>query len=66
LEKTIDQTVSLKREREENRAGYDSEAISQVVLFSEIICPKIFKITYKKDGKNFGRENFKSSPESDC
>ncbi|KAI9483416.1 MAG: hypothetical protein EXX96DRAFT_594198 [Benjaminiella poitrasii] len=51
LAKTFAVLQELQHEDEEN-----NEASSQEVLVSEIICPKIFRLTYNTHGKDFGRQ----------
>jgi hypothetical protein len=55
----------LKSQHEEKERCNDSENNSQEVLLSDIICPRIFKLSYNTDGQHFANEHFKSSPESD-
>ncbi|KAI8058806.1 hypothetical protein BDF21DRAFT_430047 [Thamnidium elegans] len=37
------------------------DSSSQQVLLSDIICPKIFRLTYNTHGKGFGRQNYDKS-----
>lgn len=58
-------TIAAKSQHEEKERCYDSENNSQEVLLSDIICSKIFKLSYNTHGQHFANEQFKSSPESD-
>ncbi|KAI8076018.1 hypothetical protein BDF21DRAFT_422410 [Thamnidium elegans] len=51
----------LKSQHDEKERSHDS----QEVLLSDIICPKIFKLSFNTHGQRFANEHFKSSPESD-
>lgn len=55
----------LKSQHVEKEKSNDSENNSQEVLLSDIICPRIFKLSYNTQGQHFANEHFKSSPESD-
>lgn len=55
----------LKAQHDEREKRYDSENDSQVVILSDIICPRIFKLSYNTHGQHFANEHFKSSSESE-
>ncbi|KAG2196985.1 hypothetical protein INT47_006932, partial [Mucor saturninus] len=65
LEKTMKTIAVLKSQHEEKLRCYDNENNSQEVLLSDIICPRIFKLSYNTHGQHFANEHSKSSPESD-
>lgn len=56
---TFDTMSQLKLEEEESE-----DANSQQTLLSDIICPKIFRLSYKRYGKGFKSNIINSSPES--
>lgn len=59
LAKTCGLLQQLKHQHEQN---IDSN--SQQTLLSDIICPKVFRLTYNRHGKGFARQSVISSPES--
>ncbi|KAI9359387.1 hypothetical protein BD770DRAFT_409638 [Pilaira anomala] len=65
LEETMNIIAVLKSQHEEKERYHDSENNSQEVLLSDIICPRIFKLSYNTHGQHFANEHFKSSPKSD-
>ncbi|KAG2233216.1 hypothetical protein INT48_007636 [Thamnidium elegans] len=63
LTETSDLLQQLKLQDEENKS-FNKDSNSQQTLLSDIICPKIFRLTYNKYGKGFGRQPINSSSES--
>lgn len=65
---SLDETSSLldqlNHQDEENKC-LSPNSNSQQTLLSDIICPKVFRLTYNKHGKGFGRQPVDSSPEND-
>lgn len=65
IEETLKIIAVLKSQHEEKVKCHDSENNSQEVLLSDIICPRVFKLSYNTHGQHFAHEHFQSSPESD-
>ncbi|KAI8885880.1 hypothetical protein K501DRAFT_310673 [Backusella circina FSU 941] len=65
LKETMKTIAVLKSQHEEKKKCYDSENNSRVILLSDIICPRIFKLSFNTHGQCFAKEHFKSSPERD-
>ncbi|KAI8369681.1 hypothetical protein BD560DRAFT_329950 [Blakeslea trispora] len=64
LAETSDVLHQLKLQDEENRSSTKDNS-SQKTLLSDLICPNVFRLTYNRHGKGFGRQPLISSLESD-
>ncbi|RCH79504.1 hypothetical protein CU098_000841, partial [Rhizopus stolonifer] len=65
---SLDETSSLLEQlncQDEENKCLSPNSNSQQTLLSDIICPKVFRLTYNKHGKGFGRQPVDSSPEHD-
>ncbi|KAI9334057.1 hypothetical protein BD770DRAFT_432311 [Pilaira anomala] len=60
LKETMSVISVLKDQHDEREESYDSENNGQELLLSDIICPKIFKLSFNTHGQRFANEHLES------
>lgn len=60
LQKTADTVQLIKEDHQQHNLGYESDMDGEGVCLVDIICPKIFKISFNKHSKGFGNQELKS------
>lgn len=58
-------TIAVLKNQHKEKEKCDDSENSQEVLLTDIVCPRIFKLSYNTHGQHFANEHFKSSPDSD-